>query len=162
LITRYPLWDERLIWFMGEKRVGWIANDDIAAVSAKVLAEGPAKHAGQNYWLSTEAKNGVEAAEVLTQALGREIACTVQTPADLMALLTSGSIALPAASTTEANYGASTLEWMIQTFDGRMDYSAVATTDVQDLLGRPPIGLREWAEVHRDAVLAANMSLPTA
>jgi hypothetical protein len=38
-----------------------------------------------------------------------------------------------------------------------MDYSAVATTTVQDLLGRPPLGLREWAKRHRDAVLAANI-----
>ncbi|BCL79402.1 hypothetical protein ccbrp13_18670 [Ktedonobacteria bacterium brp13] len=37
-----------------------------------------------------------------------------------------------------------------------MDYSAVATTTVQDLLGRLPLGLRAWAELHRDAVLAAS------
>jgi len=47
---------------------------------------------------------------------------------------------------------------MRQTFDGRMDYSAVATATVQDLLGRPPLGLRQWAELHRDAVLAASIA----
>jgi len=42
---------------MGDKRVGWIAGDDLAAVSALVLAEGPEKHAGKQYWLSTEVLN---------------------------------------------------------------------------------------------------------
>jgi hypothetical protein len=41
---------------MGDKRVGWIAGEDLAAVSARVLAEGPEKHAGKQYWLSTEVK----------------------------------------------------------------------------------------------------------
>jgi uncharacterized protein YbjT (DUF2867 family) len=158
LLTRYPLLNERLVWFMGEKRMGWIANDDLAGVAAKVLAEGPARHAGQNYWLSTEAMNGVETAKALTQGLGRDIACDVKTPDDLIALLASHALELPAASTTEATYAASTLEWMRQTYDGRMDYSAVATTTVQDLLGRPPLGLRAWAELHRNAVLAASIA----
>lgn len=158
LLTSYPLLNERLVWFMGEKRVGWIANDDLAAVAAKVLAEGPAKHAGQNYWLSTEVMNGVEAARALTQGLGRDIECVVKTPDDLIALLASHSFALSSASTTEATYAASGLEWMRQTYDGRLAYSAIATTTVQDLLGRSPLGLREWAQLHRDAVLAASIA----
>jgi len=39
---------------MGDKRVGWVASDDIAAVAAKVLAEGSERHAGKNYYLSTD------------------------------------------------------------------------------------------------------------
>jgi hypothetical protein len=38
--------------FWGKNRVGWIASRDIAAVSATVLKEGPAKHHAQNYWPS--------------------------------------------------------------------------------------------------------------
>ena len=44
--------DRTLRWPMGDKRVGWVAGDDIAAVAAKVLAEGPGRHAGKNYYLS--------------------------------------------------------------------------------------------------------------
>jgi hypothetical protein len=33
--------DGTLRWPMGDKRVEWVAGDDIAAVAAKVLAEGP-------------------------------------------------------------------------------------------------------------------------
>ncbi len=39
-----------------------------------------------------------------------------------------------------------------------MAYSAITTSTVQDLLGRPPLGLREWAKCHRDAVLAASIA----
>src|SRR6478609_11455539 len=56
-----------LRWPMGDKRVGWVASDDIAAVAAKVLAEGSERHAGKNYYLSTDVLNGTEVAEVLSR-----------------------------------------------------------------------------------------------
>jgi hypothetical protein len=54
--------NRRFYWFMGDKHVGWIVADDLAAVSAQVLAVGAQKHASKQYWLSTEVMNGVEAA----------------------------------------------------------------------------------------------------
>lgn len=42
----------RVYW--GDRRVGWIAARDIAAVAATVLCEGPQKQGGQNYWLSAQ------------------------------------------------------------------------------------------------------------
>ena len=41
-----------------------------------------------------------------------------------------------------------------QTFDGRMDYSAVTTDTVATLLGLPPIKLDDWARQHRSDVAA--------
>src|SRR5258708_34198341 len=38
----------QMVWPMGDKQGGWIASDDIAAVAAKVLAEGPETHAGND------------------------------------------------------------------------------------------------------------------
>ena len=118
-----------------------------------MLADGPAAHAGQNYFLSTEVLNGVEAAAILSQALGRQIAPVVMTPSDLMAAFASGAAKSPAGM--EENYAKSQLEWAHQSFDGRMDYSIVATSTVQDLLGRPALTLREWAPRHREALLTA-------
>jgi NAD(P)H dehydrogenase (quinone) len=43
LLTSVPVVNGKFYWFMGDKRVGWIAADDLAAVSAQVLAEGPQK-----------------------------------------------------------------------------------------------------------------------
>ena len=143
ILTTLGLPNGQLRWPMGDKRVGWIAGEDLAAVAATVLAEGPLAHAGKNYFLSTEVLNGVEAAAILSEALGRQIAPVV--PSDLVAAFASGAVKSPAGM--EENYAKSQLEWAHQSFDGRMDYSVVVTTTVQDLLARPGMTLREWRRV---------------
>jgi len=153
ILTTLGLPNGQLRWPIGDKRVGWIAGEDLAAVAAVVLAEGPAKHASKNYFLSTEVLNGVEAAAVLSEALGREIAPIVMTPSDVIAAFASGAVKSPVGM--EENYAKSQLEWAQQSFDGRMDYSIVATSTVPDLLGRPALTLREWAQRHAEALLAA-------
>lgn len=64
--------DGQMVWPMGDKRVGWIAGDDIAAVVGKILIEGPETHAGKDYFLSTDLLDGAEVAEALSTALGRD------------------------------------------------------------------------------------------
>ncbi|MFI2183862.1 NmrA family NAD(P)-binding protein [Streptomyces sioyaensis] len=129
--------DGQMVWPMGDKQVGWIANDDIAAVVAKVLAEGPKTHAGEDHYLSA--------------ALGREIPALVLTPDDLQRMIDAGLNTAPA--NMDATYAASTLTWARQNYEGRMDYSAVTTSTVQDLLGREPIHLDSWATTHRQELL---------
>lgn len=147
LLTVMRLRDDALVWPLGDKQVGWIAGDDIAAVGALVLAEGPDCHAGSDLYMSTELMNGAQAAEVLTGALGRPITAVVRTPAELAAGFAAGAVTLPA--NIEAHYGASMLEWARQTYDGRMDYSAVTTDTVARLLSRPPMTLAQWAHSRR-------------
>jgi NAD(P)H dehydrogenase (quinone) len=60
----------------------------------------------------------------------------------------------------EGHYALSTFEWLRQTYDGRMDHAARTTTTVEDLLGRPPIHLAEWAVQHSDALLATETATP--
>jgi NAD(P)H dehydrogenase (quinone) len=153
ILTTLGLPNSQLRWPMGDKRVGWIAGEDLADISATVLAGGPAVHGGQNYFLSTEVLNGREAAAILSEMLGRPIAPVVMTPSDLLAAFASG--AAKSAPGVEENYAKSQLEWVQQTYDGRMDYGAVATSTVQDLLGRPPMTLRDWASRHREELLTA-------
>ena len=165
LLTSVPVVNGRFYWFMGDKRVGWIAADDLAAVSAQVLAEGPQKHASKQYWLSTEVMNGFEAAAEIAEGLGQPVESVVLTPDDLVAQITSGALRLP--SYVEATYGASILEWVRQTYDGRMDFGATTTTVVEDLTGRKPLTLREWVVRYRDSALAvgaqaARRTSPTA
>jgi NAD(P)H dehydrogenase (quinone) len=154
LLTSVPVVNGRFYWFMGDKRVGWIAADDLAAVSAQVLAEGPQKHARKQYWLSTELMNGVEAAAEIAKGLGQPVESVVLTPDDLVARITSGAMRLP--SYVEATYGASLLEAVRQTYDGRMDFGATTTTVVEDLTGRKPLTLREWVVRYRDSVLTVG------
>src|SRR3984893_16433758 len=114
LLTSAPVVNGSFRCYMGDKRVGWIAADDLAAVSARVLAEGPEKHAGKQYWLSTEVLNGSEAAAEISQALGQKVECAVMTPDDLVALIASGALQLP--PNIEANYAASIVEFVRQTY----------------------------------------------
>jgi uncharacterized protein YbjT (DUF2867 family) len=106
--------DDTLRWPMGDKRVGWVAGDDIAAVAAKVLAEGPGRHAGKNYYLSTDVLNGMEIAGVLSRVTDRPIRALIMTPDDLAVGVASGQVVMP--DNIEANYAASMLEWVRQTF----------------------------------------------
>jgi NAD(P)H dehydrogenase (quinone) len=156
ILTTLGLPNGQLRWPMGDKRVGWIAAEDLADISATVLAGGPAKHGGQNYFLSTDVLNGQEAATILSEILGRPIAPVVMTPSDLLAAFASGAAKSPPG--VEENYAKSQLEWVQQTYDGRMDYGAVATSTVQDLLGRPAMTLRDWVSRHREELLAAAAS----
>jgi len=156
ILTTLGLPNGQLRWPMGDKRVGWIAAEDLADVSATVLAGGPAKHGGQNYFLSTDVLNGQEAAAILSEILGRPIAPVVMTPSDLLAAFASGAAKSPPG--VEENYAKSQLEWVQQTFDGRMDYGAIATSTVQDLLGRPAMTLRGWVSRHREELLASASS----
>ena len=71
ILTTLGLPNGQLRWPMGHKRVGWIAAEDLADISATVLAGGPAMHGGQNYFLSTDVLNGQEAAAILSEILGR-------------------------------------------------------------------------------------------
>jgi NAD(P)H dehydrogenase (quinone) len=141
----------QMVWPMGDKQVGWIASDDIAAVAAKVLAEGPETHAGKDYFLSTDLLNGAQVAEVLTAVLGREIPAQILNPDDLLRIIEAGENVAPA--NMDSAYAASTLIWARQTYQGRMDYSAVTTSTVQDLLGREPTHLASWATAHRQELL---------
>jgi NAD(P)H dehydrogenase (quinone) len=155
LLSVFTLRDDRLVWPAGNKPTGWIAGEDLTSVAAKVLAEGPGPHANRGYWMSTDVLNGAQAAGILSEALGRTITADVITPDDLQQASSKGLVNTP--SSMEEHYALSTFEWLQQTYDGRMDYAAVTTTTVEDLLGRPPMHLGEWAVHNRDALLAAGL-----
>jgi hypothetical protein len=141
---------------MGDQPVGWIAPEDLAAVAAQVLVQGPKLHSGKQYWLSTQVMNGAEAAVEIAAGLGQPVHGVVLTPADLIAQVNAGAIQFP--PSIEATYAASMLEWVRQSYDGLLNFGA-ATTTCEDLTGRKPLTLRRWVEKNRDAVLAAGDSV---
>lgn len=132
--------------FFDDRRAGWIALKDVAAVAATALREGPERHGGQHYWLSTDVLNGPEVAEILTEILGRPIRCDVKGPADLEALLAHPR------SPMEPNYGAAAVEFMRQVIDGRMGYIGTVRDDVPFVTGRPSTTLRQWATENRETL----------
>ena len=151
LLTVNRLQHGSFAWAAGDRSVGWVAADDIAAVVAKVLIEGPDVHAGKDYFLSTDLLNANAVAAVLSRVLEREIPALILTPDDMRNLIEAGQVAIP--SFYDGAYATSALNWLQQTYDGRMNYSAVTTTTVRDLLGRDPIHLTDWALAHRCELL---------
>jgi NAD(P)H dehydrogenase (quinone) len=55
----------------------------------------------------------------------------------------------------EATYGASILEWVRQTYEGRLNFGKV-TSVVEDLTGNKPQTLERWVRANREAVLSAS------
>jgi NAD(P)H dehydrogenase (quinone) len=156
LLSVLVLRDGRLPWPAGDKPIGWVASEDLSSVAAKVLAEGPDVHSGKAYFMSTDLLNGAEAAAILSEAFGQTVPADVMTPEELRQAVAQGLVTTP--SFMEENYALSSFEWFQQIFDGRMDDIAVTTTTVEELLGRPPIHLAQWAVEHRDDVLAAAIT----
>ena len=152
LLAAAPVVDGKLYWFMGKKPVGWIAPEDVSAVAAKVLSDGPEQHDGKQYWLATEFLNGTEAAVEISRGLGLPVQSVVLTPDDLAANVATGAMKLP--SFVEQTYGASILEWMRQTYDGRLNFDGM-TTSLEDLTGEKPQTLEDWVRTNRQAVLSA-------
>lgn len=135
--------------FWGENRLGWIAARDVARVAATVLREGPGKHAGQHYWLSTEALTGAQVATVLSEVLGRAVRCQVIADEQVAAALGAPL------SQMEAKYAAGAVEFMRQVRDGRMGYIGSVRDDVPFVTGQPATSLREWVLDNRSQLLAA-------
>ena len=134
--------------FWGENRVGYVALHDLAAVTAKVLRDGPERHGSKDYYLSTETMTAPELAAAFSEVLDRPIRCNMLGASDMEALFKKGTVQV------EDWYARSSFELLTQFGDGRMGYMGTVKDDVPYLLGRPAIGVREWAEMHKAQLLA--------
>lgn len=123
----------------GEAKQGWVFAEDIAAVSAAVLREGPEKHGSKNYYLSTEVLTGPEVAGILTEVSGREIKCNVQNPESIESFI--AQIPNPGARA----YMESAAITMKLAKAGQMQAQTVVRDDVLTVLGRPGTTTAEWA-----------------
>jgi uncharacterized protein YbjT (DUF2867 family) len=153
LLASAPVIGGKFYWFMGEQPVGWIAPEDIGGVAARVLAEGPDHHGSKQYWLATEMLNGTQAAAEIAKGLDMPVEAVVLTPDDLLAQVASGGITMPAY--VDATYGASILEWIRQTYEGRLNFVKV-TSVVENLTGNKPLTLEMWVRANRESVLSAS------
>lgn len=144
LSSMAPVDDGAFSVFWGDRRVGWIAARDIAAVAATVLRQGPVRHGGKEYWLSTEVASGPEVAAIFSEALNREIRCNVRGPEEFQASLAQGG------TTVESWYADGGVEFTRQVIDGRMGYIGTVRDDVEFVIGRSSISLREWVIENRD------------
>lgn len=119
---------------------GWVFASDIGAVAAAVLREGPAKHGGANYWLSTEVLTGPEVADILSEASGTEIKCLMLGPEAMQAVADK----LP--TIPERDYMESAVTYMELAAAGALKFQTVVRDDVQTVLGRPGLTMAQWAK----------------
>lgn len=143
-----PLKDGVFSMFCGDRRLGMVALKDVAEVAATILRESSAKFAGKDYWMSTVALNGAEAAAILSEALEQKIRCDYKQPDDLRELLMSGDIPV------EPNYAEAGVEFMRQVMDGRMGYIGSVRDDVQFVTGKPSTSFKQWAIENHKHLLA--------
>ena len=132
--------------YFGDRRIGFIASSDIAAVAAKVLVDGPDRHAGQHYWLSVESYNGKEIAELLSHVTGLEIEVEHKSLDDFRALIEAPDFPI------ESWYAKANIEFVTQVLDGRMSYMSMIQNDIPYILGRPAKTLREYLNEHKAAL----------
>jgi NAD(P)H dehydrogenase (quinone) len=139
-----PLQDGKFSMFCGDRQLGWVALKDVAAVAAAILRENSAKFTGKDYWMSTEALNGAEAAAILSEVLGQEIHCHYQQSDDLRELMLSSEVPV------EPVYAEGGVEFMRQVLDGRMGYIGSVRDDVQFVTGNPSTSFKQWVMENRD------------
>lgn len=125
--------------FWGDAPQGWVFACDIAAVAAAVLREGPARHAGQDYWLSTEVLTGSEVSNILSQAAGTEIKCLALGPEALEAHVRH----IPNAA--ERLYMESAVITMRLSSERKLAAQTTVRDDVLTVLGRPATSMMQWA-----------------
>jgi NAD(P)H dehydrogenase (quinone) len=136
--------EDSITLYWGSRAVGWVAVSDIAAVAAAVLGEGPEKHHGRDYWMSTEMLDGTQVAAILSEVTTRTIRCNFKGPEDFKALINSPGVEV------EQWYAEGGLDFMRQVTDGRMGYIGTIRDDLPFVLGRPSLTFREWASSHKD------------
>lgn len=159
LLEAAPVVNGTFHWFMGSQSVGWIAPEDVSAVAATVLLEGPQVHGSKQYWLATEMLNGEQVALKLTEALQVQVNSAILTPDDLEGGIASGAI--KTAAYIEPTYAAGILEWVRQTYEGKLNFKG-ATTTVEELTGTAALSLVDWATRNREAILEAGTRLSRA
>ena len=137
----------RVRWYANDKKVGWIALEDVGEAAAKILSEGPSKHRGKDYWFSTESLNIQEVANVFSEVTGKVFHADALAPEQFLKDLSkTGNHIDP--------YFVGVAEFFIQVVDGRMAYIADVRDDLPTLIGRKGMTLKDWAKLHKDELLS--------
>lgn len=133
-------------FYVNDKKVGWIALEDVADASVKILAEGPTKHHRKDYWFSTESLNTEEVAQILSNATGQKFIADAQPPEQFLKDFGADKPCIDA-------YFIGVADFFKQVIDGRMSYISEVRDDLPQLIGRKGMSLKEWAKLHQDELL---------
>ena len=133
-----------------DRRVGYIAASDIAAVAAKVLVDGPDRHAGKDYWLSVESYSGKEIAQLMSEITGLEIISDEKGLEEFKQLIEAWI-----AEGADRWYASANIEFVKQMLDARMSYMSMVQNDIPYILGRPAKTVREFLAENKELLIAS-------
>jgi len=136
--------------YWDDRRVGYIATSDIAAVAAQVLVDGPDRHASEHYWLSVESHNGKEIAQLMSEVTGLDIKCEEKGLDEFKQLIEAWI-----ANGADSWYASANIEFVKQMLDGRMSYMSMVQNDIPYILGRPAKTVREYLAENKDVLTAS-------
>jgi uncharacterized protein YbjT (DUF2867 family) len=132
-------------FYANNSKIGWIALEDVAEATAKILIEGQ-KHYGKDYWFSTESLNMKEVAKILTEVTGKPFHAEELPPEQFLKDFNpSGKSIDP--------YFIGVAKFFVQMVDGRMSYIGDVHDDAPLLIGRRGMTLKEWAKLHKDELV---------
>lgn len=136
----------KVTFYSGDKKMGWIALEDVAEASAKILVDGPSKHQEKDYWFSTESLNIQEIVQIFSEVVGKKFTVESLMPEQfLIDIRKKNPIIDP--------YFIGVADWFTQVLDGRMAYVSEVRDDLPKLIGRKGMSAKEWATLHKDELL---------
>lgn len=121
--------------FFGHERVGLVDCFDLARVAAAALHQ-PERHIGQRYFLSVEALTMNEAAQILSEELGRTITYEPLPASDLRKL--------PIGQTMESAYFECIVRQMELLQAGQLPDFADTYDNIPHIIGEQPVSFRQF------------------
>jgi NAD(P)H dehydrogenase (quinone) len=133
-------------FYTNEKKVGWIALEDVGEATAKIMIEGPSKHSSKDYWFSTESLNIQEIAQIFSEVTGEKFGADAKSPEQFIPDMGVDRNRIDP-------YFLGVEECFKQVVDGRMRYISEVRDDLPQLIGRKGMTVREWAVLHKEELL---------
>jgi len=128
---------DRLVHFIGSRKVSWISSDDMAAVAGEAL-KSSATHINQTHSLAVEALNFPDLASVLTEVTGAPVQYRPRPAADLLPLLLKQGM--------EPAYAAGLAEGVAALEAEPQPLADAVFDDVARITGRAPVLWRDFAK----------------
>ena len=127
---------DRLVHFVGNQKVSWVAADDMASVAVEALRH-PERHAGKTYPLAVEALSFPDVADILSEVTGNRVEYRPR-PASLLQpiLLKQGM---------EPVYATSLAAGVAAIEAGTMPLAGAVYDTVEAVTGRKPVLWRDFA-----------------
>ncbi len=137
---------DRLVHFVGDRRVSWITAADIGAVAAAALTE-PDRWAGQDLPLAGEALTFEDLAAMLTSIFGIEVRYAPRPASELLPILLRQGM--------EPVYAAGLAASVTEIEAGGMPEASATFDTIEHVTGRPAVG---WADFARDRLGEITLS----